>query len=165
MSDININSSTASKPTTSDIHRTVEPPKNSSKPPVPATNDSYTLGDPITKKGGMIFCNVEDTNSETSNQINAMRKAKNVLGKFLSSKFGKNNESWLVTSLRKLLASPTTPFKKSIIVFKNNIAAAKKNSDSLAMFDFDYGQLLSSSNNTILSPGSEFCHPSILSII
>ena len=44
----------------------------------------------------------KETRNEAHAKIEAMYKATNILGKFLTSKFRQNEESWLVTTIRDL---------------------------------------------------------------
>ena len=128
------------------------PPKNEAQ----QLEKAYNLGDPTLKKNGILFRNVVETNNETTKQISAMNKARNVLGKFLSKSMGKNNESWLVTTLRHIVATTVTPFNKSSVKFELNKRAAEENTRLLEQHQFDYRKLMESNNNTILSPGVEF---------
>ena len=68
---------------------------------------------------------------------------------------GKNNERWLVTTLRHIVATTVTPFNKSSVKFELNKMVAEENTRLLEQHQFDYRKLMESNDNTILSPGVE----------
>ena len=72
---------------------------------------------------------LQESKTEAQAKIDAMYKAHNIIGKFLSTKHGVNNESWLVSMIRKIRDCSEIPLKPTALTFKRSNEAASRNTE------------------------------------
>ena len=97
--------------------------------------------------------NLEMTDDEASN-TDAMNYAKGIMGK---SCMPKNiTPSWLITTVREVIATVEEDLNPSNFKFENTLEGAKWNSDIIKKYNYDFEEAVANENNSILTPGSEF---------
>ena len=96
-----------------------------------------------------------ESRSEALKRIETMTRAKRVMSKYLDQD-GVDNESWLVSTMRKVCNLKEEPRLQHNINFNMTKEAAKHNTELLTSHDNNYENLLKTNKGTILSPGSKF---------
>jgi len=85
-----------------------------------------------------------------------MEQAAKALGKLFNDKNDVNNESWLVTKLRWILASTEKAPARHKFRFENTRNAAKSNTKIIKKFKYDFVKACQHQRKSIANPGTEF---------
>ena len=97
--------------------------------------------------------------------VNASKRAQEFVGK------SQNNHhptlktyrpSWLMSTIKKVITAPSAPMMMHKVRFDNTAEAAKHNAKWLKHYKWDFTHALTKQKGTMMEPGSEFRHHSIL---
>ena len=95
-------------------------------------------------------------NTNVRARLAAQAHAKKILSKSLNDSCPNPQFSWLVTTIKYCISQQEQDPKPHDITFENTMEAAKTNAALLEKSNFDFKQFITSQQDTILTPGSEF---------
>ena len=91
-----------------------------------------------------------------------MTTAKNILSEYHNTSASTSTDSWLISTIRTICATPVLPMQPHGFLFTCTKKTAKHNASILRKHDYDLAAAYASFPNSIISPGAEYHDPSTL---
>ena len=103
---------------------------------------------------------MEESMKNHREKLENMVETEQMLSKYMNEKH--NTNSWLLDTIKEILASEEIEMKDHGWKFENTKAAAKFNSNLLKKYNYNYETLVKDHPNSTITPGSEFRKPELL---